>query len=76
MKQIEAIGTQPFKFIGVLQTYLPNNLHTYSHDLSQYFITASFSPSAPDLFRPERTSYNSHEQVTSNNGHSTVRSSK
>ncbi|KAK7397539.1 hypothetical protein QQX98_013095 [Neonectria punicea] len=35
-KQFEAIGTPPFQSIGVLQAYLPNNPHTYRHDLESF----------------------------------------
>lgn len=46
-KQFEGIGTQPFISIGVLQAYLPNNPHTYSHDLESFFYTYLFLAICP-----------------------------
>lgn len=36
-KQSEGIGTLPFRAIGILKTYLPDNTHTYRHDLESFF---------------------------------------
>lgn len=41
-KQYESIETQLFKAIGVLQAYLPENPHTYRHDLESLFYTFLF----------------------------------
>lgn len=41
-KQFEGIGTPPFEAIGVLQAYLPNNPHTYRHDLESFLYTFLF----------------------------------
>jgi hypothetical protein len=41
-KQFESVGTPPFQAIGVLQAYLPNNPHTYRHDLESFFYTFLF----------------------------------
>ncbi|KAF7856850.1 hypothetical protein EAF04_009611 [Stromatinia cepivora] len=41
-EQYESIGTQFFKAIGVLQAYLPENPHTYRHDLESFFYTFLF----------------------------------
>jgi serine/threonine protein kinase len=41
-KQFEGVGTPPFQAIGVLQAYLPNNPHTYRHDLESFFYTFLF----------------------------------
>lgn len=41
-KQFEGIGTPPFQAIGVLQAYLPNNPHTYRHDLESFLYTFLF----------------------------------
>lgn len=46
-KQFEGIGTQPFISIGVLQAYLPNNPHTYRHDLESLFYTFLFLAICP-----------------------------
>lgn len=46
-KQFEGIGTQPFKSIGVLMAYLPNNPHTYRHDLESLFYTFLFLAICP-----------------------------
>ncbi|KAJ6035930.1 hypothetical protein N7540_000209 [Penicillium herquei] len=41
-KQFESVGTAPFRAIGVLQAYLPNNPQTYRHDLESFFYTFLF----------------------------------
>ncbi|KAK1834111.1 hypothetical protein QBC39DRAFT_301414 [Podospora conica] len=41
-KQFEGIGTPPFQAIGVLQAYLPDNPHTYRHDLESFLYTFLF----------------------------------
>lgn len=46
-KQFEGIGTQPFLSIGVLKAYLPNNPHTYRHDLESLFYTFLFLAICP-----------------------------
>ncbi|KAL2851152.1 hypothetical protein BJY01DRAFT_245089 [Aspergillus pseudoustus] len=53
-RQFEGIGTPPFQAIGVLQAYLPNNPHTYRHDLESFLYTFLFLaicrwPIAPGL---------------------------
>ncbi|KAL3457430.1 hypothetical protein BJX64DRAFT_17753 [Aspergillus heterothallicus] len=53
-KQFEGIGTPPFQAIGVLQAYLPNNPHTFRHDLELFLYTFLFlaicqRPVAPGL---------------------------
>ncbi|KAF6829975.1 hypothetical protein CMUS01_07943 [Colletotrichum musicola] len=41
-KQFDGVGTPPFKVIGVLQACLPDNSHTYRHDLESFFYTFLF----------------------------------
>lgn len=43
----QAVGTYIFQAIGVLQAYLPNNPHTYRHDLESFFYTLLFLAVAP-----------------------------
>ncbi|KAJ0106946.1 hypothetical protein J7T55_011041 [Diaporthe amygdali] len=38
----QAVGTYIFQAIGVLQAYLPDNPHTYRHDLESFFYTFLF----------------------------------
>ncbi|KAI9888384.1 MAG: hypothetical protein M1814_000522 [Vezdaea aestivalis] len=46
-KQFEGVGTPPFEAIGVLQAYLPNNSHTYRHDLESIFYSFLFLAICP-----------------------------
>ncbi len=53
-KQFEGIGTPPFQAIGVLQAYLPDNPHTYRHDLESFlysflFLATCHRPVPPGL---------------------------
>ncbi|KAM4063709.1 hypothetical protein HRG_006832 [Hirsutella rhossiliensis] len=41
-RQFESVGTPHFQAIGVLQAYLPDNPHTYWHDLEAFFYTFLF----------------------------------
>lgn len=43
----QAVGTYIFQAIGVLQAYLPDNPHTYRHDLESFFYTFLFLAVAP-----------------------------
>lgn len=43
----QAVGTYIFQAIGVLQAYLPDNPHTYRHDLESFFYTLLFLAVAP-----------------------------
>lgn len=43
----QAVGTCIFQAIGVLQAYLPDNPHTYRHDLESFFYTFLFLAVAP-----------------------------
>lgn len=43
----QAVGTYIFQAIGVLQAYLPDNPHTYRHDLESFFYTFFFLAVAP-----------------------------
>lgn len=43
----EAVGTYMFQAIGVLQAYLPENPHTYRHDLESFFYTFLFLAVCP-----------------------------
>lgn len=43
----QAVGTYIFQAIGVLQGYLPDNPHTYRHDLESFFYTFLFLAVAP-----------------------------
>lgn len=43
----QAVGTYVFQAIGVLQAYLPDNPHTYRHDLESFFYTFLFLAVAP-----------------------------
>ncbi|KAK7722057.1 hypothetical protein SLS63_009338 [Diaporthe eres] len=43
----QAVGTYIFQAIGVLQAYLPDNPHTYRHDLESFFYTFLFLAIAP-----------------------------
>ncbi|KAJ3560567.1 hypothetical protein NPX13_g9258 [Xylaria arbuscula] len=46
-EQYESNGTPFFKSIGVLQAYLPDNPHTYRHDLESFFYTFLFLATCP-----------------------------
>ncbi|KAL2289308.1 hypothetical protein FJTKL_02313 [Diaporthe vaccinii] len=43
----QAVGTYIFQAVGVLQAYLPNNPHSYRHDLESFFYTLLFLAVAP-----------------------------
>ncbi|KAK2613127.1 hypothetical protein N8I77_000056 [Diaporthe amygdali] len=43
----QAVGTYIFQAIGVLQAYLPDNPHTYRHDLESFFYTFLFLAVTP-----------------------------
>ncbi|KAG8169405.1 hypothetical protein KVR01_000150 [Diaporthe batatas] len=43
----QAVGTYIFQAIGVLQAYLPDNPHTYRHDIESFLYTFLFLAVAP-----------------------------
>lgn len=47
VKPHQAVGTYIFQAIGVLQAYLPDNPHTYRHDLESFLYTFLFLAVAP-----------------------------